>query len=425
MAKKLIFGVLIIMLILTSCSRQPAGTLTSPAPTSISPSTSLGPTTMPTLSPSPSLTPTPIVVAAAPLPTQGLMIADKPFQFLGAIVGSEFNDKGAQGKWSKAADDDLIISAKSNGITVLQVELPPFEKQLGVYQETELVKLDHLLDSASRNGVYVIIPFIHAYGISLHPDDPYYNPGGIEGLVKDQILKEAFKKRMATLITRVNTVNGKKYSEDPTILAWMLCEEIVSAPENYPGGPPKVTMDELRDWVEEMSSYVKSLDANHLLTIEAPSGVAKIGDNWSQVFQIPSLDFIRLNDAEGRFIHLTQDDNVDFYQKVFTLGKPVVIGISFDGGSVDQVAVSKDYVWQSENLRQIFKVYYGMGVAAGFTIYQWASELNKAYMLFSDYYYTYTSSNTLVSQAFVDIASTLGSRNSTSIPLQFVKVTSN
>ena len=156
------------------------------------------------------------------------------FNTSGAQVVGQFNDKGTQGTWSKAADDDLIKSAKTNGITVLQVEPPLFEWQLGVYQETELIKLDHLLDSASRNGVYVIIPFIQGWAISLSPDkNPYYNLGGIEGLVKDQRLREGFKKRMAALITRVNTVNGKKYNEDPTILAWMLCTEIVS--------PPKIT----------------------------------------------------------------------------------------------------------------------------------------------------------------------------------------
>ena len=144
--------------------------------------------------------------------------------------------------------------------------------------------------------------------------------------------------------------------------------------------------------------------------IEAASGIAKYGDNWAQVFQSQYLDFLRLSDAEGAIIHLTPDDNFDFYQKVFILGKPVVMYFQFDGGSVNQELYSKDYVWQAENLDKIFKVYYEMGVGGGFTIYNWASELNKAYMLFSDYYYTYTSSNTLVCQAFVDIASTLGSR---------------
>ncbi|MBI4298133.1 MAG: hypothetical protein HY666_00015 [Chloroflexi bacterium] len=315
--------------------------------------------------------------------------------------------------------DDLIWSAKANGITVLQLELPYVEgPQLGVYQESELVKLDHLLDSAYRNGVYVILSFINAYAISLWPEEPYYHPSGIEGLVKDSRLKEAFKKRMATLITRVNTVNGRRYNEDPTLLSWMLLTELVSAPENYRGGGPKVTIDDLADWVEEMASYVKSLDTNHLVTINVHSGI-KIGDDWAKILSAPSLDFIEVEDAEARFLHVTEEP-VDFYLRVFELEKPVVVIISFTGGALDQVKIGKDYTWQAEKLREIFKVYYEMGVAAGFAIYSWGSDLDVAYS--PDKIYTYTSSNQPIAQAFLDIDSTLGSLNIASAPLQLVKL---
>jgi hypothetical protein len=89
---------------------------------------------------------------------------------------------------------------------------------------------------------------------------------------------------------------------------------------------------------------------------------------------------------------------------------------------VNQGAFSKDCVWQAEKLREIFKVYYEMGVAAGFTIYSWGSVMDVAYS--PDKSYTYTASNEPVAQAFLDIASTLGPRNSATTPLQFVKVSS-
>ena len=395
----------------TPAQTPPSHIPTGKPPPSLMPTPKANPAETPPAG-TPILNPTPgLVPAVGSLPSYGFVVGDKPFQFLAAASCARYPP-------SQERDVDLVKDARAQGFSVLSLDPPWFEDKLRHYDEAEFVRLDHLLDTAYRNGVYVIIPFIHGLGMSQDPKDPYYHPGGIEGLVKDPELKEAFRKRTVTVITRVNTVNGKKYSEDPTILAWLLCEEMLSAPQNYPAGAPRVTIDELRDWVEEISSYVRSLDTNRLLTIE-PGAIAKIGDNWLQVLQIPSIDFIRLGDAEGRIIHLTQDDNMDILLKVFTIDKPVVMGFSFDGGSVNQELYSKDYAWQAENLRKIFKAYYEMGVSAGFIIYSWASDLDTAYL---EKGYAYTASNKVIAQALVDIAYQLGSRNTTTVPIQFVKL---
>jgi hypothetical protein len=100
--------------------------------------------------------------------------------------------------------------------------------------------------------------------------------------------------------------------------------------------------------------------------------------------------------------------------------------ISFTGGSVDKATFGKDYPLQSRALKDIFRVYYEKGVAAGFNIFSWASDLGvaNAEAFGKSNAYTYTPSNKPVARAFVDIASALGSRNTTNIPLQFVQVAS-
>ena len=113
--------------------------------------------------------------------------------------------------------------------------------------------------------------------------------------------------------------------------------------------------------------------------------------------------------------------NRDVLLKILTIDKPVVIRFSFDGFSVNQELYSKDYNWQSENLRKIFKAYYEKGIPAGFMIYAWASDLDTAYV---EKHYAYTASNKVIAQAVVDIASTLGPRNAPTTPLQFVKLSS-
>jgi mannan endo-1,4-beta-mannosidase len=66
-----------------------------------------------------------------------------------------------------------------------------------------------------------------------------------------------YKDHVSTLLNRVNTVNGRVYKNDPTILSWELINE------------PRCSgcEDLLQSWVSEMAAFVKSIDQNHLLTI--------------------------------------------------------------------------------------------------------------------------------------------------------------
>ncbi|XP_020964497.1 mannan endo-1,4-beta-mannosidase 5 isoform X3 [Arachis ipaensis] len=62
-----------------------------------------------------------------------------------------------------------------------------------------------------------------------------------------------------TVLTRKNTITKIEYRNDPTIFGW----ELINEPRCMydPSG------DTLQEWLEEMSSFVKSIDKNHLLTI--------------------------------------------------------------------------------------------------------------------------------------------------------------
>ena len=162
-----------------------------------------------------------------------------------------------------------------------------------MYEESEAIKLDHFLDVAARYGVYVMPSFIHGYAIAVQPEDPYYYSAGIEGIMRDERLAEAFRNRIAFLINRKNSVNGKVYRDDPAIMAWILVDEPVSAPFNYPVRPPDVTSVQLSSWMEEIATYVKNLDPNHLVTANTkPMSDVETDENWIKGLDAPSLDFI-------------------------------------------------------------------------------------------------------------------------------------
>ena len=82
------------------------------------------------------------------------------------------------------------------------------------------------------------------------------------------------------------------YRDDPTILAWILVTEPISAPFNYPVRPPDITASELRDWFQKMASRMKSLDSNHLVTIVTTAAITSL-DDWLVAFDAPALEFLQ------------------------------------------------------------------------------------------------------------------------------------
>ncbi len=83
------------------------------------------------------------------------------------------------------------------------------------------------------------------------------------------------------VLNRTNTLTGMKYKDDPTIFAWDLMNE----PEMAGSGLG-------RQWISDMSIYVKSIDPNHLLA-SGNEGFADghAGSNPQIEMGIPTIDF--------------------------------------------------------------------------------------------------------------------------------------
>lgn len=77
------------------------------------------------------------------------------------------------------------------------------------------------------------------------------------------------------VLTHVNTITGVAYKDDPTIMAWDLMNE----PDIQPV-PLMIT------WVAQMSTFVKSIDAKHLVA----SGRASMREPFAEL-DAPNIDF--------------------------------------------------------------------------------------------------------------------------------------
>ncbi|MCO5574184.1 hypothetical protein L7F22_027966 [Adiantum nelumboides] len=178
----------------------------------------------------------------------------------------------------------------------------------GAYDESSFQALDFVLSEASKNGIRLIFSLVDNYqnmggkaqyvqwartaGVSLASgsDDEFFtNP----------TIRAYYKNYIKDVITRVNTLTGVAYKDDPTIFAWELMNE--------PRCPSDQSGDTLYYWIKEMSSYIKSIDGNHM--VEA--GLEGFYGPWSEDKQ--NINPSGTNFASGTdYMRFSQISTVDF-----------------------------------------------------------------------------------------------------------------
>jgi mannan endo-1,4-beta-mannosidase len=146
-----------------------------------------------------------------------------------------------------------------------------------------LVLIDKMIASASAHGIKLILPFtgnwkdfggmdqyVTWYGLTNH--DQFYT---------DSRIQTDYKNWISHLINRVNTVTGVTYKNDPTIFAWELANEPRCIDANLPTSGT-CTSTTLTNWAGSISTYIKSLDPNHMVSVGDEGFHPGVGGSSSQ-----------------------------------------------------------------------------------------------------------------------------------------------
>jgi mannan endo-1,4-beta-mannosidase len=158
------------------------------------------------------------------------------------------------------------------------------------FNETAYKSIDYVLDSARRHNIRVILHFTDNW--------EYY--GGVNvyakwaGVSKNDFwtndkCKAYYKQTVDAFVKRKNTINGILYRNDPAIF----CYDLMNEPRDEADPTGKV-MD---SWVAEMSSYIKSIDPNHMVTTGMEGfflqtdGTHYSGTDFISANEIPTIDF--------------------------------------------------------------------------------------------------------------------------------------
>ncbi|CAH7672323.1 glycoside hydrolase superfamily [Phakopsora pachyrhizi] len=151
----------------------------------------------------------------------------------------------------------------------------------GETNEDAFDSIDYAIATARHYGLRFYhggkYDFLTWEGINSTNADAEMNFYRNEGVIK------TFKQYIEVILNHVNQFNGLAFKDDPTILAWETGNEL-GAFDLEQGAPPG-------EWTEEIASYIKSIDRNHLV-IDGSDGLMDTDGDDIEGLAAKSIDIV-------------------------------------------------------------------------------------------------------------------------------------
>jgi endo-1,4-beta-mannosidase len=225
----------------------------------------------------------------------------KPFRYVGA------NNYYIRYIEDPAAIAEVLDTAQAMGMKVLRCQAngERFEPlQAGLFepmrwmvaggpsgfQEAAWRRYDQLVAEAGKRGLRVIIYITDnwEYGGGMKVWTRWRKLGDKNQFYTDPQVKADYQGLIRAWATRVNSVTGIAYKDDPTVFAWELANE--------PRDEADKSSATLARWADEMARYWKSLDPKHMVAAGIEGLLEENGEHYSgadflKVQASPAIDF--------------------------------------------------------------------------------------------------------------------------------------
>lgn len=202
----------------------------------------------------------------------------------GAILGSE-GKGGDRARLVRELDSLCAVGVKNLRVLVggdgpdgvpTRIE-PTLQKEPGVYNEDIFEGLDYLLCEMGRRGMTAVLyvnnswEWSGGYGMYLEwagrgkaiiPSVDGYVPfmEQMAQFATCEEAKELYFKHLRTVVSRVNSITGKPYRDDPAIFSWQVGNE----PRCFSSDP--AVQEAFVQWVWKAASIIKEIDPNHMVS---------------------------------------------------------------------------------------------------------------------------------------------------------------
>ena len=272
---------------------------------------------------------------------------------------------------AKLGVESVRMLGSSEQSPLLHSVTPTFRDRTNHYNETLLRGLDFTLAEMGKRGMKAVIYLANFWewsggfmtylywtngGHYINMNDPAHpwpefadRSSEFYGSLKAVAMLNDY---VRAVVTRRNTITGKRYADDPAIQAWQL------ANEPRPGESPDVYAKHLPAylaWIDHTAGLIKALDPNHMVTTgsEGTMGCHDSDACVRDAHSSPHVDYMTAHiwpqnwswaepkDLAGTWPTVEKNTRAYFARQVAiarSLGKPLVIeefGFPRDGGSFD------------------------------------------------------------------------------------------
>ena len=209
--------------------------------------------------------------------------------------------------------------------------------------EIDLSKLDVVVKAAETTGLKLVLALTNNWADYGGMDVYTVNYGGRyhDDFYRLPAIKKAFKNYISAVVTR--------YKNSPAIFAWEVANEArcgADGTRNLPRGP-NCNADLITAWYDEISTYIKSIDSNHLVTTGSEGTFNRESSDWTYN-GADGGDF----DAETKLPNIdytTFHSYPDWWSKTPEWTEQWIIDHSKASGG--KPVVHEEYGWLSSNSR--------------------------------------------------------------------------
>jgi mannan endo-1,4-beta-mannosidase len=236
------------------------------------------------------------------------MLAGRPYFYVGANFWEGMNLAVNDPSGDRAQLDKELDHLQQLGVTNLRIMassegpdtephrmVPSLEPSPGDYNQSVLDGLDYLLAQMGKRDMRAVMVLNNfwfwsggmAQYVSWSDGSAIPYPGDYSAYMDYAArfyycrqCQTWYQNHIAALINRVNPYSGLKYRDDPAIFSWELANE----PRRYPP-----------DWISTTAAYIKSLDANHLVTTGSEGNPPGELQDFMATHSSPAIDYATIH----------------------------------------------------------------------------------------------------------------------------------
>lgn len=201
----------------------------------------------------------------------------------------------------------VLAAAEGEGIIIGNERVgPAYQPKQGVFRDSLLRGLDLLLSEMGKRNMKAVLYLSNNWEWSggflqylnwngLMPDSVMQRPLSWDEY-RDYVSRfytcvpctAAYKEQVKRIVGRTNSITGKNYRNDPTIMAWQLANE--------PRPMRPASTDAYVQWVEQTAALIKSIDKNHLVSTGSEGLIgSENAETFSRAHQLKNIDYLTIH----------------------------------------------------------------------------------------------------------------------------------